>query len=782
MLEDELRNAIASKPESFIIVVGAGVTIGAVEESMRARASWGGLIRHGIQYASSRARTLDDKKRRELESALKLGTPSFWITAAEELAKALDARQGGGNFASWLREAVGSFEESIVDTSVLEPIALLARMGATIATVNYDGVLESVTGLHPVTWRQPNRALRVLRGEDRGILHLHGHWGDPESVVLGTSSYEDVVRDEHTRAMLAGMHMWRSMLFVGHGAGLDDPNWGSFLDWAAKVFATSEHRHYRLVLESELTALSSPSLHAKRISLVSYGKKHADLGKFLQGLVPDRPEAAGSPPGLEPSEGERPQPQEPVECVVLLVNMGEPYYDFVDKAEIERVPGLRPIGEPLEAHRIFFLKDAEARTWREVIKDIDGLLAQAQEIARGWPRPLTFVISGAAPLPVWAYMGLESERKLDGQILFANKRRGGGWDYVGPVRRRGDLPNEPKVPFEVYTLQAPRRGPGRIGIFVGCCKDHHVEHRHLTPLEATGGPINGSYRIQATVNHKAVPMTEGDLAPLLDLFEETRGLAARDHVLNPGLVLALATPAWAAFWLGRELNRNVTGPIEFPNRGGAGFVPALSSDGLRAPWVLGHPKLLVLAGEPDQATRTRAGAHIAQIRGAVGSAPCELPYEPSVRRADLLGLLRTHRPDILHVCAHGREDGTLLFEDEHGRPAPISAADFAAMLRAVGAMPSLIVLSVCFSKALVVHLLRSCDCIVVADGKVPYDGAQTFVAAFYKALAAAESVGAAFEQAQVQAKVADPRRQPPFELIPAPGVNPSAMFFWAKPT
>ena len=69
-------------------------------------------------------------------------------------------------------------------------IQSLAALDTPLMTTNYDDLIEKVTGLRHVTWNDASNAARVVRGEDRRVLHLHGHWEEPESVVLGIRSYE----------------------------------------------------------------------------------------------------------------------------------------------------------------------------------------------------------------------------------------------------------------------------------------------------------------------------------------------------------------------------------------------------------------------------------------------------------------------------------------------------------------------------------------------------------------------------------------------------------------
>ena len=80
---------------------------------------------------------------------------------------------------------------------------------------------------------------RVLRREEKGVAHLHGYFRQPESVVLGSRSYDDVLRDEHAQAILRTLVLRDRLLFVGFGAGLSDPNFGNLLSWMARVLISA---------------------------------------------------------------------------------------------------------------------------------------------------------------------------------------------------------------------------------------------------------------------------------------------------------------------------------------------------------------------------------------------------------------------------------------------------------------------------------------------------------------------------------------------------------------
>jgi tetratricopeptide (TPR) repeat protein len=104
-------------------------------------------------------------------------------------------------------------------------------------------------------------------------------------VVLGVRSYEAVLGDAHAVAMRNALASTRTLVFVGCGAGLADPNFGALRRWLAVVFASSPYRHYRLCLKEELADLWREHGLDERIVPLAYGDGHDDLGPFLRMLV-----------------------------------------------------------------------------------------------------------------------------------------------------------------------------------------------------------------------------------------------------------------------------------------------------------------------------------------------------------------------------------------------------------------------------------------------------------------------------------------------------------------
>jgi tetratricopeptide (TPR) repeat protein len=278
LLVDDLRREIAQG--RVLVIVGAGVSVAATAGTAGQRfASWTGLLSSGIDRCEAVGQPpvperWAERRREDLAS----GDLQSLLTVAEEVASRLGA-PSGGEYGRWLRETVGTL--AVLDSSVL---AAIHELGVEIATTNYDSLIEQVTGLPPVTWRDGARVERVVRGDEPGVLHLHGHWLEPESVVLGIRSYETVLGSAHAQAMLRALRTTRTLLFIGCGAGLEDPNFGALLRWSREVFAGSEYRHFRLCLENEVQALTLVHPPEERLFPVAYGGGFGDLAPFLRGL------------------------------------------------------------------------------------------------------------------------------------------------------------------------------------------------------------------------------------------------------------------------------------------------------------------------------------------------------------------------------------------------------------------------------------------------------------------------------------------------------------------
>lgn len=232
---------------NVVVIVGAGVAVAAT--AANEAASWSGLLRCGIRRLRQRHHH-DDAWERERLAQLQQGDAATLIALAEEITQGLGGLQGG-DFGNWLRETVGALR--VEDDALLKA---LVELRAPLWTTNYDSLLEQATGRPVYTWLQKPKIDRVLRGDDAAIVHLHGHWDLPQTVVLGIASYEQICRDPGAQARLQAVLATKTCLFVGMGEGLSDPNFSALLAWFQTAFADSPYPHYVLARDDEAPASS----------------------------------------------------------------------------------------------------------------------------------------------------------------------------------------------------------------------------------------------------------------------------------------------------------------------------------------------------------------------------------------------------------------------------------------------------------------------------------------------------------------------------------------------
>ncbi len=265
------------------VVVGAGVSLAATRNAKTA--SWAGLLEDGLQHAAQFGHPrLTETERAAVLSLLSADAIDFHLAAADIIESRLQAPDGA-EWSRWLEASVGQHE--VRDRKLLDAIHGLE---VPILTTNYDSVLSSRpdgSSIPAVTWRNPRKWVEVLKGSADGVLHLHGWWDEPKSVVLGVRSYEAVLRNKAAQEIQAALGRFSTLLFIGYGGGLLDPNLGPLIEWLGHKDAPS-HRHY-VLLQTE-AAQGFPA----RGSLypLDFGPTLSFLPAFIEDLR--RPSSAGT--------------------------------------------------------------------------------------------------------------------------------------------------------------------------------------------------------------------------------------------------------------------------------------------------------------------------------------------------------------------------------------------------------------------------------------------------------------------------------------------------------
>jgi tetratricopeptide (TPR) repeat protein len=272
-LNQELQAAIrsANKP---LIICGAGVTRSATGG---AAPGWSELIASGIE----RARQLGTGSlawASYAEERLASSDMELWISVADEVTDKLGG-DGGAEYAKWIEDCVSSL--SISDTDLLSEIFAL---GCPVATTNYDHVLSSFSGRPPISWRDHVAVAKFLKGQAEGVLHLHGTWSDPASVILGRRSYQRLTTDKRYELVQSVFALTRPSILIGCSEqGISDPDFMK-LEEFLKVWKSATERRYWLVQGDPSAFVQSSSNLVRRLLPVPYGTSHSQLSRFLSTL------------------------------------------------------------------------------------------------------------------------------------------------------------------------------------------------------------------------------------------------------------------------------------------------------------------------------------------------------------------------------------------------------------------------------------------------------------------------------------------------------------------
>ncbi len=255
--------------------LGAGTSIASSEN--HPCASWVGLIWNALEHCQKES-LLSQEEHQLIEERLRakpLDTNKL-VNSAEILSNKL-GYEHGERFQQWISEAISSLP--LAQTELLSNIAKLSPVNAT---TNYDLLIEAAAKSTAIDLQDIDRARAALLGQSRTTIHIHGHIENIQNIVFSSQSYANHTSNARHDFVQKTFSFTTSLLFIGCGNGLDDPNVGPWMQWDDEMFFNLEAKHYRLVLESELESAKDSD---SRIINIAYGKQHADLGPFIGQLV-----------------------------------------------------------------------------------------------------------------------------------------------------------------------------------------------------------------------------------------------------------------------------------------------------------------------------------------------------------------------------------------------------------------------------------------------------------------------------------------------------------------
>ena len=288
---ETLKRAI--KAQNIVLIAGSGIT--AATTNNHEAATWVGLIKSGQAHARKLNTNLNEDWDQLVNSQIEFGEKYDEVTpliqAAGTISNAIKDL-GPQAYANWLTDVVG--ELPVCDESTAK--ALLS-LQFPILTTNYDTLLEKVGNRQSAVWTDGKSMQSVIAGNSNAIGHLHGIWGEPDSVILSETDYAQLCLREDAQFLQRAFSGIKTVVYLGFGRSLGDPNFSRLLDWHRKTFATSGVTHFRLCLESEYDDIAR--YHAgDNIKAVAYGSHFSNLAVFLRDLAPDREAIRLTPAGI----------------------------------------------------------------------------------------------------------------------------------------------------------------------------------------------------------------------------------------------------------------------------------------------------------------------------------------------------------------------------------------------------------------------------------------------------------------------------------------------------
>ncbi|MBB3560147.1 hypothetical protein FHX06_001458 [Rhizobium sp. BK512] len=275
----DIQNAISNK--KLVIVVGTGVSRALSANSANVF-SWSGLIQNGLEYCKTRA-CVTDAQYGAWKTHLDSSDIDDLLSAAEFVGRKLGAPTGS-MYARWLEESFGAAD--VLNKGLSDAISSIAQLEIPIATLNYDTLLEEVTGLPTINFSETKKVTEWVRRETSGILHLHGVWSDPQSCILGIRDYHTASLSDVRQFIQRNLSTFGRILFLGCGDTFSDPNFSALISWMRAEIRGSSPLHYALVRESELSTRHADANWQGFVEPISYGKEYSDLPTYLKSLLP----------------------------------------------------------------------------------------------------------------------------------------------------------------------------------------------------------------------------------------------------------------------------------------------------------------------------------------------------------------------------------------------------------------------------------------------------------------------------------------------------------------
>jgi type II secretory pathway predicted ATPase ExeA len=272
-----------------VIILGAGVS-----KAICSRApSWDQAMLGAIDEVIRISPDLE-MEGRALTQLVNANSTDYRWQAAGFAARHLGYPNGAG-WKDWLARTFG-------DLTPDQPALARAidAIGLPIVTTNYDTLFEQAIGVPDGVVVQDSSAfVDAVKEKQRRVMHLHGIWSRPETVLWSQESYHHQLKDKFIQICRNWISVEGAIL-IGCGATLDDPN---FSDWSSFLGLVAERTECPVIR----LACDEDKCKSEDDAVLSYGKCYSELMPFLTALArecgprpgPSSGSKAGDQPDLE---------------------------------------------------------------------------------------------------------------------------------------------------------------------------------------------------------------------------------------------------------------------------------------------------------------------------------------------------------------------------------------------------------------------------------------------------------------------------------------------------
>jgi hypothetical protein len=275
LTSDPMQRIVESARQGkLVVVVGAGVSMSLTNGVIP---SWSGLIKNGFDYAKRKGR-ISEAQLTAWSSQLASTDMDELLGAAEFMGRKLGA-PGDQIYGRWLEEVFSSVQPSNQRLSIA--LKTLVALGIPLCTLNYDPLLERVTGLPALQVSETKKVMSWIQREHPAILHLHGSWDTPSSCILGIRDYETTQTNEVRDLFQRNLAVFNHLLFIGCGDTLADPNFSALIKWLRTKLQALTPQHIALTREDEVAGRNADPAWSGFVEPLSYGDAHDDLAEFL---------------------------------------------------------------------------------------------------------------------------------------------------------------------------------------------------------------------------------------------------------------------------------------------------------------------------------------------------------------------------------------------------------------------------------------------------------------------------------------------------------------------